>query len=183
MWPWGHLAVGYLCYRGWCATRGTSPLRGSVLVVLAVSTQLPDLIDKPLAWELGFLATGRSLAHSLVVGLPILFLLWWLLADNCQYWVALTIGYLTHLAGDGIQPILAGEYNSLAYLGWPLVRIPEADVQVSVGIVEFLVTPEVTTGYLAQWGLLVVAAVLWAADGFPGLERLRPRKTRSVPDE
>lgn len=35
-------------------------------VVPLYATQLPDLIDKPLAWSVGILPTGRSLAHSLL---------------------------------------------------------------------------------------------------------------------
>jgi hypothetical protein len=181
MWPWGHLAVGYLCYRGWCAVRGTTPSHGRALAVLAVATQLPDLVDKPLAWELGFLVSGRSLAHSLLVGLPILLVLWHLLADRRHYWVAFTIGYLTHLAGDGIQPLLAGDYQPLAYLGWPLLETPYGGVD--VGIIEYLLTPELTASYLGQWGLFLLAIVVWAVDGFPGLELLRPSARRSVPEE
>jgi hypothetical protein len=181
MWPWGHFAVGFLCYRGWCAVRGTTPSHGRALVVLAVATQLPDLVDKPLAWELGFLVSGRSLGHSLLVGLPILLVLWHLLADRRHYWVAFTIGYLSHLAGDGIQPLLAGEYTFLTYLVWPLFGTPYGGVD--VGIIEYLLTPELTASYLGQWGLFLLAIVVWAVDGFPGLELLRPSAWRSVPEE
>ena len=65
MWPWGHLAVGYLVYSGLSRWR-FGRLPGSVATLaVALGTQLPDLVDKPLAWTVNVLASGRSLAHSL----------------------------------------------------------------------------------------------------------------------
>jgi hypothetical protein len=49
MWPWGHLAVGYLLSAGAAYLRDHSSPRGLAVVALAAGTQLPDLLDKPLA--------------------------------------------------------------------------------------------------------------------------------------
>ena len=49
MWPWEHLAFGYVLYSlGVRTLRGRTP-RGPPVLVLAVATQVPDLLDKPLA--------------------------------------------------------------------------------------------------------------------------------------
>ena len=71
MFPWEHAAVAYLLYAGYARWHdGTAPGGWAVLVVL-VASQLPDLIDKPLAWQFGLLPSGRSLAHSVFVAVPV----------------------------------------------------------------------------------------------------------------
>jgi len=64
MWPWGHLAVGYLLWSVLVRDRRFRPPTGAETLLLAVGTQFPDAVDKPLAWSLGVLPNGRSLAHS-----------------------------------------------------------------------------------------------------------------------
>ena len=63
MWPWDHLAFGYVWYtlasRGWDGR----PPSNAAAIALAVGTQFPDLVDKPLAWWLDVLPAGRSLGH------------------------------------------------------------------------------------------------------------------------
>ena len=74
MWPWGHAAVGYLLLSGSDRLVGQRPTAITTLTVLLAS-QLPDLVDKPLAWYVVVLPNGRSLAHSLVTGSVIVALL------------------------------------------------------------------------------------------------------------
>ena len=96
---------------------------GGASLALVVGTQVPDLVDKPLAWSLGVLPTGRSLAHSLLVG-PVLVGLAVLLAWRYRrhtVWPAFAVGYLAHLAGDALYPALRGEFASLGFLLWPVV--------------------------------------------------------------
>jgi len=101
MWPWEHLAVAYLLYSArsrWLwgrppTTRGT--------LVVAFASQLPDLVDKPLAWLLFVLPGGRTLGHSLFVGLPLVgvaFVVGWVL-DSYRGSIAFAVGLLSHLAG------------------------------------------------------------------------------------
>ena len=61
MWPWEHLAFGYLLWSLWLRARGRSLPGDWEALVLVFATQLPDLVDKPLAWQLGVLPGGRSL--------------------------------------------------------------------------------------------------------------------------
>lgn len=62
--------VGYVAYSAFKRLRtGQAPTQWNALV-LAVATQTPALIDKPLAWQFGVLSSGVSAAHSLLVGVP-----------------------------------------------------------------------------------------------------------------
>jgi len=75
MWPWGHLAVGYVAFSVFVRFRLGRQPSGHAALALAVATQLPDLIDKPLAWQFGLLSSGISVAHSILVGVPLAFAL------------------------------------------------------------------------------------------------------------
>jgi len=95
-----------------------------MVLLLLVATQLPDLIDKPLAWTFALLPSGRMLAHSLVVCLPTLSILV-LLAGRKGYGgyaVVFSAGYLSHIVGD-FYPIswLGTDYYFFPNLFWPLL--------------------------------------------------------------
>ncbi|WP_254533371.1 metal-dependent hydrolase [Natrinema gelatinilyticum] len=135
--PLGHLAFAYLWYVAYAAlTRRPLPARWA-LVPMAIGSQFPDLIDKPLAYY-GVLASGRSVAHSLLITVLIAGLVTWG-AHVLHRWrpahrwvgrlcvvtpAAFSIGYLSHLVGDSLGPLRAGAYDSLTYLGWPLLAAP-----------------------------------------------------------
>lgn len=167
MWPWGHLAVGYLCYSAYRRARhGTTPSPRPVLA-LAVATQAPDLIDKPLAWTVSLLPSGRSLAHSLLVVLPALGLLRWAPTDD-RIVDAITIGYLGHLVADAIQPVLAGDFADVGFLGWPV--IPPVEYPTAKSFLAHLTAIEMTPWLSIQFLLVAVATGVWIADDVPGFE-------------
>lgn len=180
MWPWGHLAFGYLLYSGTVhLLSGDSPTTSPV-AVLALATQLPDLVDKPLAWGLGVLPHGLSLAHSVFFAVP--FLLLCLGAAHRrgvpEYGVAMCVGYLSHLLGDALYGVLTG--GDLSFLLWPLIEQPS---EASAGL--FSRTAELFRAFVSSFatsaGLtyLVVSvltvsltAALWVYDGCPGMSLL-----------
>jgi len=179
MWPWEHLAVGYLAYSALVRllTGETPGDRDALVLVLA--TQLPDLVDKPLAWWLGALPSGLSLAHSLVFGLPVCLLVVALarrLGDPAVG-LAYCVGYGSHLVGDAVYPLLTDGHLRLAFLAWPLVEQPPTSApgfltQVLYFLGEFrafLGTPRGRLYALFEVGLLVVALAVWVTDGYPGL--------------
>ncbi len=182
MWPWGHLAVGYLLYSLWCrlAARRTPTPLGTLLV--AFGTQFPDLIDKPFAWSVAVLPTGRSLTHSLLTASVILGVGWWLTKSRAKRvpWQAFAIGYLSHLAMDSVKPLAEGEFAKLSFLLWPMLSSPSYDTP--KGFLAHFTAFELSAFVVIQFFLAVVAVVVWIADGAPGTGAIRKRWWRATHD-
>ncbi len=137
MFPLGHLAFAYLSYVAAAAlTRRPLPAPWP-LVPLAFGSQLPDLIDKPLAYY-GVIVSGRSAAHSLLAA-GVFIALVTVAARGVRRRtdpehvfgrlgavtpVAFAIGYLSHFVGDSVRPVLAGNYADVSFLLWPLIDAP-----------------------------------------------------------
>jgi hypothetical protein len=180
MWPWEHLAVGYLCYSlAVHAFAGRAP-RGLPAIALALGTQFPDLVDKPLAWTFAVVPAGHSLAHSLLVALPVSMFVVTAARSfgHRQVGVAFAFGYLSHLPADAFYPVLLGGVPNVGFLLWPVV--PAVEPRTGLGFVEMvrlLFARYVTelrsgqfTAYLAaEVGLLASAFLLWLYDGAPPL--------------
>jgi hypothetical protein len=181
MWPWGHLAVGYLAYSALSRYRLETPPRAGGALALALGTQAPDLIDKPLAWTFALLPSGRSLAHStFVAGLVVLAVV----ALGRRYRrsgpaAAFGVGYLSHVFADALYPLWVGEYASLAYLVWPLLPVHDAPTP---GIIWYVLSMEWTPYATLQFVLVVIAAGVWVVDGTPGLGPVRRAIFRLTPD-
>lgn len=182
MLPWGHVAVGYLLYTSLVRYRrgeGAVPA-GAMVVALALGTQFADLVDKPLAWYLGVLESGRSLAHSLLVAVLVVAVVYWVATwyDRREFGVAFAVGHLSHLAADALYPIVRGEWVELRYLLWPVLERPDpvVDRTVTEVVVASTFSP---TGYL-EAGLFVAAAALWVSRGAPGLGEFRAGTTRAL---
>lgn len=190
MWPFAHLAVGYLLYSIYSRARFRRPPGEFAAVLVALGTQLPDLIDKPLSL-IGVLASGRSLGHSYLVAIPLVLLLVGVVyrtrGEFCPV-VAFGVGYLSAPLFDGapvfLHGTLATDLREVAFWAWPL-EVPAEEV------VEFLeITPGVayTIAHKAAWttahvppypelrtwirsfeiGVTLVAVALWLVDGYPG---------------
>ncbi|AFZ72258.1 metal-dependent hydrolase [Natronobacterium gregoryi] len=174
MWPWGHLAVAYLLYTGYTHRRfDRAPLAVPTLA-LAVGSQFPDLIDKPLAWAVSVLPGGRTLGHSLLfaaVLVPVVALL----ADRLErqnVGIAFVVGHLSHLAADVPPSALTGDFTGTGFLLWPLVATREEEPV--EGVLDAALHYYTMGPYeLFQFGLFAVAAVVWYLDGAPGLEYTR----------
>lgn len=179
MWPWEHLAVGYLCYSAYTRYRtGQPPRRGPVLAV-AFATQLPDLIDKPLAWSLSVLPSGFSLGHSVFIASAVVLLVTVLARRRgaTEIGLAVGIGYVSHLLGDLAYPILRGGEANLDIILWPLVSVPvqerrglfEETARLFADFSAFLGSPRGLTYLLMEIALVGGVFALWAVDGWPGL--------------
>lgn len=180
MWPWEHLALGYLLYSPPARlARGRAPT-GAEALVLAFATQLPDLIDKPLAWGLDVLPSGLSLGHSLLFAVPLVAAV--ALAARRggapSLGPAFGVGYLSHLLGDVVYNSLDGVVT-VGFLLWPLVSRGSRDAPSLLARVAilwsefraFLATPTGRTYLLIEAVFLTVALSLWVIDGAPGLPR------------
>ncbi|WP_135852532.1 metal-dependent hydrolase [Halorussus salinus] len=204
MWPWEHLAVGYLGYSLALRLAGRGAPRPWPVVALAVGTQFPDLVDKPLSWTLGVLPSGHSLAHSLFAALPLAALAVTVgvaldrwrdgttpdrrrdgdALDGGRTGAAFAFGYLSHLPGDAFYPLLVGGPPNYDFLFWPVVAVPSAETGVGFAemvrtlfarYVERLARGEVSPYLAVELGLLASVVALWVADGLPPLRWLWSR--------
>nr|WP_233340418.1 metal-dependent hydrolase [Haloprofundus sp. MHR1] len=183
MWPWEHLAFGYILYsvaHRLVARRGvTTP----AALAVAFATQLPDLIDKPLAWTFEVLPSGVSLAHSIFFVPPVTLAAYLVgrVTGFKRLWIPFLVGYLSHLVGDGVSGVAYGDSPSFSFLLWPLY---ETSSPSRAGLfsnffyylgnyMETLASPEGVVYILLELGLLGTAFLLWLWDGAPGLPRFR----------
>ncbi|WP_049922681.1 metal-dependent hydrolase [Halopiger djelfimassiliensis] len=184
MWPWGHFAVAYLLYTAYTYRTLDRPPRALPAVAVAVGSQFPDLIDKPLAWSFGVLPGGRTFTHSLFVAallVPAVYTVTTRLGRR-QIGLAFLVGHLSHLVADLPLSALRGDVSGAAYLLWPAVEQPsETSVD---GIIDAILHYYSMGPYETfQFGLFAAAVLLWIRHGMPGLRvpytvlehRLNPR--------
>ncbi|WP_092735393.1 metal-dependent hydrolase [Halopenitus persicus] len=180
MWPWGHLAFAYLCLL--LVSRISERVTQSVGVVVAlvVGSQFPDLVDKPLAWSVTVLPSGRSLAHSLLTAAVVLYILSRLSAryDRQDLVASFGVGWVSHSLSDlgpgVIIGLLRGDMSQIqwtTYLLWPVLESPPYpnDDSFAVHFSELQMTPYVT----AQFLLLGLAVGLWFVSGAESARTVR----------
>ncbi|MBV0923099.1 metal-dependent hydrolase [Halomicroarcula limicola] len=185
MWPWEHLAVGYLVYSLYVRVRGRERPSGVDVVAVAVGSQFPDLVDKPLGWGTTLLPSGTSLAHSILFAVPISLLV---VAVAHRYGhssvgVGFALAYLAHPPADAVYSFVLGGHLRLGFLLWPVVPAHPMEptaifARAGELFVEFVGILGTPMGYrfLALEALLLgVTFILWWDDGWPGLDLLRPR--------
>jgi len=173
MWPWAHAAFGYLLYVLYLRLRDSGTPTGPAVVLLGLGTQLPDLVDKTLAWYAEVLPYGRSFAHSLLTGVPFVLaplVVLLLYRGRRDLAVALAIGYLSHLVGDAYVGVLRGDLDGYSYLVWPLLSPPATE---TVGLLAHLRGLDSSPEFLFGLLLTALALGLWIRHGAPGLLTLR----------
>jgi hypothetical protein len=179
--PWGHVAVGYLCYSLLTHLRGRTPT-GAATIALVVGTQFPDLVDKPLSWSFDLLPAG-VLAHSLFFAVPfsVLVLAVARRFSHTDLAGAFLVGYLSHLPADVLPSLVTGD-PSYWPLFWPAMARPGVDVSdpivgpgAGAGLLEnaayymrdflpMLFSPVGAAYVLVMAGIFA----LWLYDGRPG---------------
>lgn len=185
MWPWEHIAFSYLGYSGLSHASGNGSPGHWATIITVVASLLPDIVDKPLAWGIGVLPAGRSLGHSLLVAIPVILVIYavsWRLKRG-PIATPLAVGYLSHLAGDVIYPLVVKREFRAGFLFWPL-RPAESDngppqallghvMEVLRDFAAFLMTtPGLAYLYIELLALLF-AMFVWLNDGAPGPGVLR----------
>jgi hypothetical protein len=180
MWPWGHLAVGYLCYVAVIQVRDDGEQTFATLAAVVVGSQLPDLVDKPLAWTFSILPSGRSLAHSLLVAVIVIAGTYWFAKQREREEAAIAFGvaYVSHSLADlgpnAIKGLAHGNWSQLewtTYLLWPVFAPPPypSDDSFVQHLIDLALTP-----YMAfQLVLFAFAVVVWVGSGAPGFVAVR----------
>lgn len=168
MWPPGHLAVAYLLVSWGRRVRGDGPVSAQV-VVLAVGSQLPDLLDKPLAWVFA-LPSGRTLGHSILFAVPLAVccVLVSRRLDRPALGTAASVGVLSHVVADAV-PALWNPDAGLSFLLWPLVSTTPYD-EPFPGLWELVIDSASDPYVLFEIALVAAALVYWRHDGYPGLQ-------------
>ena len=172
MWPLGHVAIGFLAYLAVHRARNREDIDEIAVLLAVIGSLAPDIIDKPLAWHLGVLPTGRTLAHSLLVIVPVC-LVAYVLASRSghpEWGVGLTVGALSHLIVDAL-PVLWDPEASGSFLLWPVWSVEEYQdgaPTVTALLVEQLGDPY----FLIEFPLFAIAVVCWYRLGMPGVRPL-----------
>jgi len=136
--PLGHATLAYLLYTGHVLSQTRHRPQYLALVPLAIGSQFPDLVDKPLAY-VGVLTYGRSLAHSVFTFVLVSGVIWWGATTLQARWVdtswqdqlrgltpaAFASGYLSHLLGDLYGPAISGSAD-VRFVLYPIYVVPRA---------------------------------------------------------
>ncbi|WP_254864730.1 metal-dependent hydrolase [Halovivax gelatinilyticus] len=178
MWPLGHLAVAYLLYALARRVRSLGPPLVLPVVALAIGSQFPDLVDKPLAWYLGALPTGRTLAHSLLVLVPVSIVVYAATRrlGRSELGVAFAIGALSHALVDALPALWgAGEAR---FLLWPVLSVEPYETGVP-SIAELFRQSLGDPYFLSEFVLAAIALYVWRGHGYPGTEPVIARIQRT----
>lgn len=185
MWPWEHAAVGYLLYSFMLRARGHDPPAERETILLVLATQVPDLVDKPLSWGLGWFPSGYAIGHSVFVAMPIGLLVLVIGATRGypRQGVAVVFGYWSHLIGDVLNPLRMGDVPMLDRVLWPIVEVTPYQTDYGIGrgfvyivaFIESLASMNPVSFVLLYVLLPLVSGLVWLLDGAPGLGILRRR--------
>lgn len=180
MWPWEHVLFAYVCYSLYAHARHRRRPTDAAVVVLAVGAVLPDLVDKPLAWQFGVFETGYAVAHSAFVAVPAVLAVAVLARRRGAGLAgeAFGIGYLLHLVGDVVPASASRRALDLSPVLWPVSDRVPIDVGGSLTgntaalfrqYVTQLIALDLTFVVVLQLGSVAFGTVLWVLDGRPGL--------------
>lgn len=121
MMPWEHAIIGYIGYSLFVHAVYRDSPTGTETIVVVLASILPDIIDKPLAWEFGVFSSGRALAHSVFFAIPLSLLILVLAyrSDRKRLGWAFSIGYLLHLPADVVPAYFRNGRFPLDRVIWP----------------------------------------------------------------
>jgi len=179
MWPWEHAAVGYLAYSLFCHAYYRDSPGGLDAFAVVFASVLPDLIDKPLAYQFGVFDTGYALGHSIFFAVPLAVVIGigTRQLGRPRAGLAFGVGYLLHLPGDFVPHYLRGSERFNRVL-WPVRDAPGnpgtdglADLT-WLYFVEYwaaLTSGDPPTYLIVQTGMVLFTGLLWLYDGAPVL--------------
>jgi hypothetical protein len=180
MWPWEHAIVGYLAYSLCCHTLFRDSPTGLEAFAVVLASVLPDLIDKPLAWEYGVFENGYAIGHSLFFAVPLAILVGMIAHAATRPRVALAfgLGYLSHPFGDVVDSVFRKDTLQPELMLWPVATVEghspgpgflEAFFDLFGRYSSDMLAGDISTYLWAQLGLAGAALVVWLVDGAPVL--------------
>ncbi|WP_247000635.1 metal-dependent hydrolase [Halosolutus gelatinilyticus] len=181
MWPWEHAIVAYLVYSLFVRLVYRDSPGGLEVVLVVFASVLPDLIDKPLAWEFGIFETGYALGHSVFFAVPLAILIGAAarVAGRSRLGLAFGAGYLLHLPADVFDSYVRGGVVQFEILLWPIAPVPTYQEPITSFKTNFiqlfgryqqdLLSGAPSTYLRLQLALAAVAVLVWLADGAPVL--------------
>ena len=180
MWPWEHAVVGYVAYSLFCHLYYRDSPGGLEAAAVVFASLLPDLIDKPLAWEFGVFESGYALGHSVFVAVPLAIVVGLLARwrGRPRAGIAFGVGYLLHLPADVYYPPLRGGSPAYDIVLWPVVTTGSGGGHGHGGFLERfsglfegyraeLLSSDPSYYVLAQLPVAGFALALWLYDGAP----------------
>lgn len=149
--------------------------------IVVLASLVPDLVDKPLAWQYNLFTSGHALAHSVFVAIPVVIVVALLArrGDDARVGVAFGAGYLLHLAGDVVPQYLRGEGLLLDRVLWPVRQsgsgyeagfvgeLRENLVSYAGWILEQLASGDPDPYLVGILGITGLSVLLWVDDGMP----------------
>lgn len=169
----GHVGIAYLLFLVYDRGRKLEVRDPGMLFVLLLGSLFPDLIDKPLAWHLGLLPTGRSLAHSLLFLVPVCLAVYALARHRGKpvWGIAFGIGAISHTLVDA-APVLWDPHATAGFLLYPL-RDVEPYGNGSPTVLGLFLDSLSNPYFLSEFVFLGIALLLWRSRGYPGIQAFR----------
>jgi hypothetical protein len=93
------------------------------------------------------------------------------------------VAYWSHLLGDALPKLPGGHYDSLTFLLWPLLPLPEYEgADAVIGNLGAVVAdpPTYLLASPVRLAVLGVVVLVWIADGVPGLADIGRYLSRTV---
>ncbi|QSW98883.1 metal-dependent hydrolase [Haloterrigena alkaliphila] len=183
MWPWEHAIVGYLVYSLLCHAVYRDSPGGLEAFAVVFASVLPDLIDKPLAWQFGVFDAGYAVGHSIFFAITLSTVVGVVArsANRPRSALAFSLGYLVHLPGDVVDSYVREDVFLPELVLWPIVTLDAGDANTGF-LANFLyyfgryrselLAGDLPTYVWLQLGLTGFAALLWLYDGAPVLRDL-----------
>lgn len=126
---------------------------------LVVGAAIPDLVDKPLAM-LGIVDLYHTVGHSALLGLVLI-----PAALLHRSALALTVGWLSHLALDVFHVVINGRPSDALFIAWPVAVPPDP---FALAPVPFLFQYLWTPSFWVEIGIWIVLGVALVYSKRPG---------------
>lgn len=193
MWPWEHAIVGYLAYSVSCHLLFRDSPRGLEAFAVALASTLPDLIDKPLAWEFGVFDAGYAIGHSVFFLVPLSITVGTVAAavGRPRTGLAFAVGSLLHLPADLLYSYVSQGIVQIDLMLWPVETVaghpPSRGLRESFELLfgrylGELLAGDISTYVWIQFGLAAFAFLLWLYDGAPVLRECLLGGKRLLPE-